>query len=75
MSVVVAKFKVQFDGSVEMTVDEVWPDGDAPENPTAKDVAIKMRRTGTVASLLSEWNLDSYLDVYVDDEVLRLVAP
>lgn len=66
---------VRFDGEVRMSIEEVWPDGDAPENPTAKDVAIKMRREGTVATLLSAWNLDDYLDIYVDDECVRLVLP
>ena len=31
-------FTITFDGSATLTVDEVWPDGDAPANPTLLDV-------------------------------------
>lgn len=44
-------------GVIYLTVDEVWPDGDAPESPTAKDVAEQMRKTGSVERVLREWNM------------------
>lgn len=42
-------------GETELTVEEVWPDGDAPENPTAEDVATAMRSSR--GPVLSDWNL------------------
>lgn len=32
------KFELTITLSETLTVDEIWPDGDAPENPTALDV-------------------------------------
>lgn len=50
---------IEFTVSGEWTldVDEVWPDGDAPEHPTAADVAAQMRLTGSVHSVIDEWML------------------
>ena len=47
--------------TVELAVDEIWPDGGAPENPTAADVIAVMRESShdRIARLLIEWNLDS----------------
>lgn len=45
--------------SFTLTVDQVWPDGDWPENPTAEDVLEVMKSdASTPARLLSEWDLD-----------------
>ena len=44
-----------------LTIDEIWPDGDAPENPTAVDVLRQLQATGSntnVLDALSAWNLD-----------------
>jgi hypothetical protein len=49
---------------VQLEVHEVWPDDDAPRNPTAEDVVDKMRETGTPARVLSDWGLVSELEVY-----------
>lgn len=69
------KFRVSFDGEIMLTSDQIWPDGDGPDEPTAIDVAALMRREGTICTLLQEWNLDDALDVYVDEQPIRLVAP
>jgi len=42
---------------VQLTVEEIWPDGNAPENPTAEDVVAQMRATGSVSNVMSEWGL------------------
>jgi hypothetical protein len=43
---------------ITLEVDEVWPDHDAPEHPTAADVVQQMRKTGSVGRVLSEWALE-----------------
>lgn len=35
-------------------VDEIWPDGDAPENPTVEDVVAQMEKSQMT---IDEWNL------------------
>lgn len=44
-------FEIEFP-PVTLTIEEVWPDGDAPANPTAAQVAELLKRAG-----LAEWNL------------------
>jgi len=46
-----------------LTIEEVWPDGDAPENPSAEDVAEVMRRNGGFRGVLSDWNIIDSLEV------------
>jgi hypothetical protein len=48
---------------VALEVEDVWPDGDAPENPTAADVAEVMRSTGSIGRIVSEWNLWAEIEV------------
>lgn len=52
--------------SFTLTVDQVWPDGDWPENPTADDVLEVMKNDASnPARLLSKWDLDYGLDMDV----------
>lgn len=57
-----------FDGTVTLTEAEIWPDGDAPENWTAKDVRTAIgddRELGWVR----EWNLTNVIEcTLIDDE-------
>lgn len=55
-------FTVSFP-SVTLSIDEVWPDGGAPENPTAEDVAARMQEDGGFHRVVRDWNLLSELDV------------
>lgn len=43
-------------GDVSLTVDSIWPDGDAPDNPTAKDVAELMREYGGAYGVVRDWD-------------------
>lgn len=52
-----------------LTVAEVWPDGDAPENPTGEDVANVMRKHGGFHGVVSDWSLLDSLEV--DGTVVR----
>ena len=51
-----------------MSIDEIWPDGDAPKNPTTEDVLKIMRDycKGNIYHLIRDWALDKELTVIVD---------
>jgi len=58
-------FTVHLEGpSFELELDEIWPDGDAPEDPTAEDVVEVMRDYGS--SLIRDWSLDDGLEIYIN---------
>jgi len=57
-------------GPIELDISEVWPDGDAPENPTAQDVLDLMLLDG-LPYVLKEWNLDTDLEVTIIDNKLK----
>lgn len=62
----VTGFWVEIGGTVWLDVDQVWPDGDAPANPSPEGVAeVMVSSAGTVLNLLREWNLDDDIDVVV----------
>jgi len=50
-------FHIEWGGEAMLSVDEVWPDGDAPGNPTSEDVIAVMQKSRSVARLCNEWNL------------------
>lgn len=49
-----------FDGSFTLDESEIWPDGDAPKDWTAKDVVKVMKR-----GWLHDWNCESDLTTIV----------
>ncbi len=57
-SVATKTFQFEWGGTAALTVEEIWPDGDAPENPTVDDVLAQVRKAGSLWQLASEWNLD-----------------
>lgn len=60
------QFTLEFHGLVHLSIDEIWPDGDAPENPTTEDVLEVIESQGLNAyTLLEEWNLKDYLHVEI----------
>lgn len=63
-------FTIHIETDMELTVDEIWPDGDAPKNPTAEDVAEAMERTNdglrtNKRRVLDDWCLLDDLEVDV----------
>ena len=57
------KFAFDLHMSVTLSVNEIWPDGDAPENPTAEDVKNLIEETHcSIGSFLSDWNLDREIE-------------
>jgi hypothetical protein len=52
-----------------LSVNNIWPDKDAPDNPTAADVVEQMRKCGSATSVIKEWNLlDSFEVIGVHDK-------
>lgn len=56
------KFHIDL-GSTSLAVQDVWPDGDAPENPSAEDVATVMREYGGLHGVITGWNLVTELTI------------
>jgi hypothetical protein len=58
-------FTISIECEATLNVEDSWPDGDAPENPTAKDVIQAMDDDcGSVTKLLDEWNLPAEVFVW-----------
>lgn len=60
-------FLVTISDYIEMTVEDIWPDGDGPENPTDEDVATAMREYGSKQRVLRDWELLNDVTVSVGD--------
>jgi len=60
------KFQIIMEVNETLDIDDIWPDGDAPENPTVKDVLNVIEVCGGPRDILRDWFLDDYLtlDVY-----------
>jgi hypothetical protein len=56
-------FSFSVRGEVSVSVDDIWPDGDAPENPTAADVQREIDKSRDLATALLYWNLDEDLEL------------
>lgn len=59
-------FNFDFNGHAVLSVDEIWPDGDAPENPTAEDVQKMIEGMYfSMGGFLSDWNLDDVISLNI----------
>lgn len=66
--------QVFIDAMFFLTVGEVWPDGDAPDEVTAEAVIEAMRRSGSVRSMLHDWNMEpDEVNVVVDGKSVRWI--
>lgn len=61
-------FEISIEASVYLTVEEIWPDGDAPEDPIAADVKALLEKSGPKMRVLRDWDLLQDVDVYVETE-------
>lgn len=66
-------FNVHIESDMALTVNEIWPDGDAPFNPTTEDVVRVMEAAGSKRSVLRDWEL--LQDVTVDVDGLGVWRP
>lgn len=64
-------FSVQVYSSDELSVSEIWPDGNAPENPTAEDVMAEIRKSGSISCFISGWNVELFVEVDGKDVKFR----
>ncbi len=53
-----------------LDIKEIWPDGDAPENPTVADVRARFLKDGrgNIIAAAQEWNLDQGADLIITKE-------
>jgi len=51
------KFKISYEMETVLDVESMWPDGDAPENPTVEDVKRLINKHGGIYRVLDTWNL------------------
>jgi hypothetical protein len=58
-------FRISISIDEYFTKEELWPDGDAPENPTAKDIVELIRKCGGVKRIIEDWNLDDTIECTV----------
>ena len=68
-------FNFTIDSIQWLAVADIWPDGDAPENPTVDDVLAVIAASGGMRQVLHDWNLDDDIELTVDDGQVSKVAP
>ena len=62
------RFQIIFTVEATLDADALWPDGDAPEEPTAEAVRELIKSEGGILRVINEWNLaDRYADYEVDE--------
>lgn len=59
-------FYLTVEADASFSIDEIWPDGDAPENPTIEDVIKKFTENGSVSPMRAaiDWGMEFELGVY-----------
>lgn len=63
-------FSINIEGYWELTVAEMWPDGDAPENPTREDAIARIKDEISAIGFhrfMSDWNLEDDLRIDVEN--------
>lgn len=62
------RFDFSISCDVSLTVDEIWPDGDAPEDPTVDDVLEVIDKCGGGLRVIRDWDLMTNHDFEVSDD-------
>lgn len=52
------RFAIRIKGEVVLDESQIWPDGDAPENPTANDALAVLDAELGLSDVLVEWGLE-----------------
>jgi hypothetical protein len=55
-------FRITIEGTHELTAEQIWPNGNAPEHPTREDVAKVLKKVHPI-ELIDSWNLGVDVDV------------
>jgi hypothetical protein len=62
------KFRISYTVDVTLNASEIWPDNNAPANPTEQDVLQVIEKGGGIYQVIGDWNLNTsdatHLDVY-----------
>jgi hypothetical protein len=58
-------FTIHIEADYFLTLNEIWPDGDGPDDPTAKDVKAAMEACGSKREVLRDWGMLTDLEVSV----------
>ena len=61
------RFNFSFSADVSLSVEQIWPDGDAPENPTVDDVLDVIEQSGGKDRIFRDWDLDHEISLLVSD--------
>lgn len=69
-------FNLRYDIDVVLTIDELWPDGDAPLDPSVADVEALIKQCGGWRKVIADWSLDdglngSVVEIRLDPRLLR----
>lgn len=59
-------FKIDFSGTFILSDRDLWPDGDAPDDPTVEDVAARVEAHGGAGGVVMGWNLEDGLRYFID---------
>lgn len=51
-------FRLVYTMAADLTVEQLWPDGNAPANPTVRDVELLILKDGGWVNVLRDWSLD-----------------
>lgn len=60
-------FHFSISADVSLEVEDIWPDGDAPENPTVDDVVKVIEQCGGKMRVIEDWDLDDDLMLDISD--------
>lgn len=61
------KFTFTIECEVELGLDHVWPDGDAPAKPTAEEAAKVVEKCGGLSCVIRDWGLDHDMTMTIVD--------
>lgn len=69
------QFHFDLAGVVSLDITGIWPDGDAPENPTVDDVLKVIAQLGGAEKVMEDWGLNFNNVLTVSDGKNAKVAP
>ena len=50
-------FIISYEMETELDTHQLWPDGDAPDNPSCEDVRSLIEEHGGIVRVIKAWNL------------------
>lgn len=68
-------FHFSIEADVSLGVEDIWPDGNAPENPTLEHVLEVIKKDGGARRVLEDWNLIDDLSLTISDGKRGMCVP